>query len=196
MWKAQGGYLLFLLVVADALETALSNALPGETGAAPVSSFAGSRRRETALSNAVPAAVSGAVGASWGRRALRAARRAQSLRCSRLVVAFSSDNFESFFVPYRRVISCDDDLLALDTLPHIFLHVHAHRHGLHLVLVFSRACALSSWVDGGIVWVVRGSMHVDVWLIQEVITVITVRGSTVMEDLEEREDVEPGFRVP
>ena len=55
------------------------------------------------------------AGTGTGRRALRAARQAQvSAPLGSVASVKVPDSFEQSFVPYRRVISCDSDFLALD----------------------------------------------------------------------------------
>ena len=86
--------------------------------------------------------VGAATGVGPCRRASRAVKRAVFTRdsASRSLGVSQSRSFADNFVPYRRVISCDDDLLALDTLPTSVHALHlvplvAHPHRVHVVHV-------------------------------------------------------------
>ena len=138
-----------------------------------------------------------------GRRASRAARRVQISessfnRSGKCVDSAQSCSFSDNFEPHRRVISCDNDLFALDLLSKSTL-VSDSRVLLYLVLLVAyvrRLCQVCLHVVSVVVvrWTDRmchgaGSvrrMHVVSWLIRGVITLIAIRGNTGLEFPEEQ----------
>ena len=137
--------------------------------------------------------------AGTGRRALRAARRAQvSAPLGSVASVEVPDSFEQSFVPHRRVISCDSDLLALDaTLSSVSRVLPSSGSlGRARASVPCGARGVSACCSPGCGALVGGfgalcagfvqRMHVAVWIIQEMITLITIRGNTGLKLVEER----------
>ena len=99
-----------------------------------------------AASLAFPGRTRSAVPAGFGRRALRAAKRAQvsaPLEC--IDVVKGPDKFEQCFTPHRRVISRDSDLLALNvSIPSVSRVCSSSFSGRACVSVSGGACCESS----------------------------------------------------